>query len=99
LIADGERLKQRSLESFNTFEELKECKNNVDKWIEAIAHQLYMVYRDKSLKDDFARPIDDVDIENDWRQEAIEKLKANIDGRIQGLHALTRDTLSNEGRV
>jgi hypothetical protein len=61
LIWDGERLSEKPLE-FDKFEDLREYKVKVDKWVEEVAHQIQMVYEDDSLKDEVAGAIDDVDV-------------------------------------
>lgn len=96
LVWDGERLKEKRLESLEQFDDLKEYKSRVDEWIGAIARQIHMVYQDDSLKDEIAGAVENVDLNNDSWLDAFEKLRAHIDGQIQRLNALTDDTLSSE---
>lgn len=99
LIWDGERLKEKPLESLKKFNDLKEYKDRVDEWIKEIANQIHMIFEDESLVDEFASPVDNIDLKNDSWLDVTEKLKANIDERIQGLNALTSNTLSSEVHI
>lgn len=90
-------MREKPLESFDKFEDLKEYRVKVAKWVEEVAHQIHMVYEDDSLKDEVAAAIDDVDVENDTWLEVTDKLKAHIDKRIHRLKDLIAATLSSEG--
>jgi hypothetical protein len=58
-------LKEIPLESIANLDELKEYKNRIDEWVSEIAHMIHKIFEDESLIDEFARPVEDVDFEND----------------------------------
>jgi hypothetical protein len=99
LIGEGERLKDKPLELFNSIEDFERHKGEVDEWVKRIAYQMHMIFNDKSLIDEFAPPITGVDLEEMSHYEIFRSLQNEVDVRLRGLRRLIEEVNQSEGRA